>query len=253
MSASESIATPTRPTSPAARGSSESKPIWVGRSSATENPVCAGVEQRAEPLVGLSGRAEPGVLAHDPRLRLGRDAAGVRVLAGPLGTVRCVVRTQSLPHSCSPPAASWSRSTFLAILPVLFSGKASTRRSSLGFLYDASRARQWSMITCLVDLGPRGGRVERHDALAPVGVGHAEDRHLADTWHLGDDVLDLARVDVVPTRDDHVALAVDQPEVAVRAEPAEVAGVQPAVPHRLGQVLAAGRRSSSPASRGRRG
>ena len=39
MSASESIATPTRPTSPAARGSSESMPIWVGRSSATENPV----------------------------------------------------------------------------------------------------------------------------------------------------------------------------------------------------------------------
>ncbi len=39
MSASESIATPTRPTSPAALGSSESKPICVGRSSATENPV----------------------------------------------------------------------------------------------------------------------------------------------------------------------------------------------------------------------
>jgi hypothetical protein len=39
MSARESIATPTRPTSPAARGSSESMPIWVGRSIATEKPV----------------------------------------------------------------------------------------------------------------------------------------------------------------------------------------------------------------------
>ena len=39
MSSSESIATPTLPTSPAASGSSESKPICVGRSKATDNPV----------------------------------------------------------------------------------------------------------------------------------------------------------------------------------------------------------------------
>ena len=38
MSASESIATPTWPTSPAARSSSESRPIWVGRSKAVERP-----------------------------------------------------------------------------------------------------------------------------------------------------------------------------------------------------------------------
>jgi hypothetical protein len=35
MSRSESTAMPTRPTSPAARGSSESSPSWVGRSNAT--------------------------------------------------------------------------------------------------------------------------------------------------------------------------------------------------------------------------
>jgi hypothetical protein len=40
MSAIESIATPTLPTSPAAIASSESSPIWVGRSKATESPVC---------------------------------------------------------------------------------------------------------------------------------------------------------------------------------------------------------------------
>ncbi len=39
MSARESIATPTLPTSPAAIGWSESYPIWVGRSKATDRPV----------------------------------------------------------------------------------------------------------------------------------------------------------------------------------------------------------------------
>ncbi len=37
MSSTVSIATPTRPTSPSARGSSESSPIWVGRSNAVES------------------------------------------------------------------------------------------------------------------------------------------------------------------------------------------------------------------------
>lgn len=39
MSSIESIATPTLPTSPEAIGASESWPIWVGRSKATERPV----------------------------------------------------------------------------------------------------------------------------------------------------------------------------------------------------------------------
>ena len=39
MSASESMATPTFPTSPSARGWSESRPIWVGRSKAHDSPV----------------------------------------------------------------------------------------------------------------------------------------------------------------------------------------------------------------------
>ena len=40
MSSIESIATPVLPTSPSARGWSESRPIWVGRSNATDSPVC---------------------------------------------------------------------------------------------------------------------------------------------------------------------------------------------------------------------
>jgi hypothetical protein len=39
MSSIESMATPTRPTSPAASGWSESYPIWVGRSKATLRPL----------------------------------------------------------------------------------------------------------------------------------------------------------------------------------------------------------------------
>ena len=38
MSSRLSMATPRRPTSPAARGSSESRPIRVGRSKATDSP-----------------------------------------------------------------------------------------------------------------------------------------------------------------------------------------------------------------------
>ena len=39
MSSRESIATPTFPTSPNDMGASESYPIWVGRSKATDRPV----------------------------------------------------------------------------------------------------------------------------------------------------------------------------------------------------------------------
>ncbi len=39
MSSIESMATPTLPTSPCAIGASESWPIWVGRSKATDSPV----------------------------------------------------------------------------------------------------------------------------------------------------------------------------------------------------------------------
>jgi hypothetical protein len=39
MSASESTATPTRPTAPSAAGSSESRPSCVGRSKAMERPL----------------------------------------------------------------------------------------------------------------------------------------------------------------------------------------------------------------------
>src|SRR5690606_9696744 len=104
------------------------------------------VEQPAEPLVGLAWRAEPGVLPHDPRLRLGGNPSGEGELARPLRPLRRVVDAE-LRVVGGHASASWSscsRSTFFAILPVELSGNASTTRTSLGFLYDASRSRQCS-------------------------------------------------------------------------------------------------------------
>ena len=85
MSASESIATPTWPTSPAARSSSESRPICVGRSKAVGEAGLALGEQELEALVRRLGRAEAGVLADRPgaaAVHRRLDAARERVLAG---------------------------------------------------------------------------------------------------------------------------------------------------------------------------
>ncbi len=55
MSSTVSMATPTRPTSPMARGELESMPICVGRSKATDSPVCpASSNSRKRSLVALA-------------------------------------------------------------------------------------------------------------------------------------------------------------------------------------------------------
>src|SRR5947207_1243383 len=59
MSANVSIATPTLPTSPAARGSSESIPICVGRSSATEKPVSPASSSERKRAFASAGVPKP--------------------------------------------------------------------------------------------------------------------------------------------------------------------------------------------------
>ena len=84
MSSIVSMATPVRPTSPAQRGSSESRPSWVGRSKAMLRPGAAVREQVAVALVGLLGGRVARVLADRPRplaVHLGVDAAREGVLA----------------------------------------------------------------------------------------------------------------------------------------------------------------------------
>ncbi len=75
------------------------------------------------------------------------------------------------------------------------------------------------------------------DRLAPALVGQPEDGHLADGRVAHEDLLDLDRVDVLAAGDDHVLLAVDERDVAVLVDLAEVAGVEPAAAERLGRRL----------------
>jgi len=49
---------------------------------------------------------------------------------------------------------------------------------------------------------------ERLDRLAPLLVGHADDRHFVDRRMRADNLLDLAGIDVGAAGDDHVLLAV---------------------------------------------
>ena len=86
MSAAESIATPQCPTSPSERGSSESRPISVGMSKATDSPPPPAAEDHLVALVGLLGVAEAGELADGPGAAAvaGRvQAPGERVLPRP--------------------------------------------------------------------------------------------------------------------------------------------------------------------------
>ena len=67
MSSTESMATPTRPTSPRARGSSESSPIWVGRSNAVESAAWpCPIKNRNRRLVS-SGVPNPAYWRIDQR------------------------------------------------------------------------------------------------------------------------------------------------------------------------------------------
>ncbi len=85
MSSIVSIATPVRPTSPRQRGSSESRPSWVGRSNAIDSPVEPCRQQVAVALVGLLGARVARVLAHRPQLlavHVAVNAPRVRIFAG---------------------------------------------------------------------------------------------------------------------------------------------------------------------------
>src|SRR3954453_2968745 len=65
------------------------------------------------------------------------------------------------------------------------------------------------------------------DLLAPLVMGDTEPRRFADLRVLVEDLLDLARVDVVAAADDQVLLAVDDEEAAVLVDPRHVAAVEP--------------------------
>ena len=97
MSSTLSIATPALPTSPRARGESESSPICVGRSNATDSPVCPAASRCRKRSLVWRGRAEAGVLPHRPQaaaVHVGLDAAREWKNAGI--AQRCCVVTRRL-------------------------------------------------------------------------------------------------------------------------------------------------------------
>src|SRR4051794_15836485 len=71
------------------------------------------------------------------------------------------------------------------------------------------------------------------DRFAPLLVRHPDDGNLRHARMGADDVLDLAREDVETAGHDHVLLAVDDREEAVRILASDVTGVQPAALERL--------------------
>ncbi len=80
-------------------------------------------------------------------------------------------------------------------------------------------------------------RDERHRFLAEDGVRASDDCGFQDRRMGVEDVLDLLRVDVLTTADDHVLDPVDEDEVAVGVEVADVAGVQPAILEGAGRLF----------------
>src|SRR5262249_7483168 len=86
----------------------------------------------------------------------------------------------------------------------------------------------------------RGAGLERDgraDLLAELVVGDPDHGRLGDRGMLVEDLLDLARVDVVAAADDHLLLAVHDEEVAVLVHPGQVTSPEPAVRDRLGRGL----------------
>src|ERR1700676_3970280 len=63
----------------------------------------------------------------------------------------------------------------------------------------------------------------RHDQLAPLGIGYAEYRGLANGRVFVEDSLDLAGIDVLAARDDHVLHAVQDVQIPFRILIADVA------------------------------
>jgi len=84
---------------------------------------------------------------------------------------------------------------------------------------------------------PCGGLDHRLHLLAPVLVGNAEDRDVADLGMREQRSFDLGRVDVDATRDDHVDLAVAEEEIAVLVQVADVADREEPVAPVVGGLL----------------
>ena len=120
---------------------------------------------------------------------------------------------------------SISRSAGFEILPTAFFGSASSTKIARGQLVTSERGS-----AALVQLVASGGRVgsERNvgdGLLAQHVVRTPDDSGFKDVGMPVEDVLDLLRIDVLASADDHVLQPVDEHQVAVIVEVADVTSV----------------------------
>ena len=107
-----------------------------------------------------------------------------------------------------------SRSMFFCTLPMVLRGRSSTKITRFGSLNFASRVSSRPSTSLL---GQRGLAALHHDggdALAEIGMRHADDGALDDAGDRVDLALDLLRIDVVAAGDDEVLAAADDVDVA---------------------------------------
>ena len=116
-------------------------------------------------------------------------------------------------------------------------GRPGTSQTYRGYLYDAI----WSLVNARSSAGVAvRTRLERHggtDLLAELVVRDTDHGSLGDRRVLIQDFLNLARIDVEPAADDHVLLPVDNVEVAILVDSAEVTGAEPAAGDRRSRRL----------------
>ena len=144
-----------------------------------------------------------------------------------------------------------ARRAGLSILPTGFFGSAGTMLIATGILILVRLPRHSGQ-----QLVGRHGRIRvgdhvGHRYLAVYLVRCADHGRFQDCVVPGQDRLDLLGVDVLAAPDDHVLDPVDDRQVAIRVQHADVAGVQPARPRSPRQWLRDG--SGTRASRSRRG
>ena len=137
-----------------------------------------------------------------------------------------------------------SRSSFLSTLPAVLRGSSSTTRYSFGRLWRAIASRQRRVERRLVHRGAGAGDEVGHHALAPFGIRTPITAASPTAGLAQQDVLDLARVDVVAAGDHDVLGPVHQRQVA--------GGVERARGRRCGASRRAAPGRSPPACRGSR-
>ena len=120
---------------------------------------------------------------------------------------------------------SVSRSSRFSTLPAALRGSSSlVIQIRVGTLNEARRSRTWVRMSSSVRPAPSRDAHHCADLLAEALVGDADDRGLGDVGVLVQRGLDLGRVDVLSAADDDVLQPIDDVEVALVVEPAEVTG-----------------------------